>query len=351
MAVALDKKDLAKYPFLKEAHTLIDSKAYSLDTFLKGSMGIRIAQKASERISASISHTPMYDEIPLEFPEGEVLSYAIARVLVSCMNDVPLIDRLTRYEAERAYYFLQLDTAEIQHYVASQVGIDLEARRMNLSHYVELAAHLRDPQWKLVNRDISNGMIALTKEETFELLKERIRFVLRQQLPLFVPEAVCRQLQPAIDQISRVYQEKILEEFGSVEEDCFPPCIQALIMAITEGKNIPHTGRFALTSFLHTIGMDSHQIIEVFTRAPDFDVLKTQYQVEHISGRGGTEYTPPACATMLTYSLCVHRDKLCEEINHPLSYYRKKKKKQKKSAGTGAENVAAGGQHHDEEHD
>ena len=52
------------------------------------------------------------------------------------------------------------------------------------------------------------------------------------------------------------------------------------------------------------------------------------YQVEHITGRGGsgTEYTAPACPAMRTTGLCVNRDHLCERVNHPLSYYKVKKK-------------------------
>ena len=79
---------------------------------------------------------------------------------------------------------------------------------------------------------------------------------------------------------------------------------------------------------MHTIGMDLHQIVEVYTRAPDFDIQKTMYQVEHISGRGGTEYTPPGCATMKTYGLCVNPDAICKNksVTHPLWYYKQKKK-------------------------
>ena len=91
----------------------------------------------------------------------------------------------------------------------------------------------------------------------------------------------------------------------------------ALIMALAGGANLTHMGRFALTAFLHTIGLSVTQIVEVYQRSPDFDIEKTLYQVEHISGRSGTEYTPPSCATMETNGLCVHRDALCERIGRP----------------------------------
>jgi DNA primase large subunit len=113
--------------------------------------------------------------------------------------------------------------------------------------------------------------------------------------------------------------------------------MQALIGALTAGTNITHTGRFSLTAFLHNIGMDSAQIVELFCRAPDFDVGKTLYQVEHISGRGGTEYTAPACAAMRTTGLCTRRDRTCEQVSHPLSYYKLKKRAaaRKEKAGPG----------------
>jgi DNA primase large subunit len=81
--------------------------------------------------------------------------------------------------------------------------------------------------------------------------------------------------------------------------------------------------------------MGTAEIISLYCRAPDFDVTKTQYQVEHISGRGGTEYTAPSCAAMRTYGICVRSDTLCDKINHPLNYYRIRKKMGKKPEPTG----------------
>jgi DNA primase large subunit len=80
--------------------------------------------------------------------------------------------------------------------------------------------------------------------------------------------------------------------------------------------------------------MDTHAIAELYGRSPDFDAEKTMYQVEHITGRGGssTEYSTPACAAMRTTGLCLNRDALCERVNHPLSYYKMKKREAKKEA-------------------
>ncbi len=57
--------------------------------------------------------------------------------------------------------------------------------------------------------------------------------------------------------------------------------------------------------------------------APDFREDLTRYQVEHITGAGGTEYTSPSCKTMITYGNCYGKDKFCEFVSHPLTYYRR----------------------------
>jgi len=189
---------------------------------------------------------------------------------------------------------------------------------------------MRDLRWRLVNRVVQQGTVHLEPGEIDELIRERIRVILVDQMPLRVPTGICERLEPVTREISAAYQQQILEQFGEIQEEAFPPCISALIQAITTGANLTHMGRFAITSFLHTIGMSVTEIAEIFARAPDFDLEKTMYQVEHISGGGGTEYTPPSCPTMRTFGLCVNRDKDCERVNHPLSYYRLRKTAKKK---------------------
>jgi DNA primase large subunit len=199
---------------------------------------------------------------------------------------------------------------------------------MPLADYVEIVSVLHEDRFKLVNRHVRNGFVEIRKEELLELLRERIRVILRRDLPYHVPKTLCQQLAPVAESIKKEYQEQMLQQFGSIEETAFPPCMHALITALTAGTNLTHAGRFALTTFVHTVGMDVPSIARLYARSPDFDAEKTMYQVEHITGRGGsgTEYTAPACAAMRTTGLCVNRDPLCERVNHPLSYYRAKKR-------------------------
>ena len=329
MRVQLDRRDLAKYPFLKEAQEWVAGRAGTLGQFLSTSYGKVAARNGARRVIGAISGEDPALALGSMEPERDVFSYALARVLVSCSKERGLIDRLTRFEAGRAWGFLQEEEEAKRAYVCGSIGIDPAAREIPVVQYVELVPQLRDDRWRLVNRAISKGMVQLGEDDLEELVRERIRHVLHRQLPLPVPSQVCEVLSPLLADISASFQATVLRDFGEVEEGAFPPCLQALTGAITAGTNLPHAGRFAIVAFLHNIGMNPAQVMEIFARAPDFDPEKTRYQVEHISGRGGTEYTAPSCATLRTTGFCVNRDSTCERVNHPLTYYRIKKRQER----------------------
>lgn len=343
MPVAFDEKDLARFPFLLEAQAKIaGSQLNQLETFLTSDVGNRIIRRATGRIETAITIPPqgLFDHFRLSnadstSPLESLYTYGMARIIASCLNDRSAIERLISYEARRSSFFLMNDesdeTAQAEaakrNAVAAQLGLFLHEGTVTVPAYVEMVAGLREPLWRLVNRDVHGGLVRVYPTEVEVLLRERIRVVIRGRGLPRVPPEVCALLAPSIEHLTAVLQSQMLRDLGPIDESRYPPCMNALVTALLEGKNLTHMGRFALTAFLHTIGLSTTQIVEVYQRSPDFDIEKTLYQVEHISGRSGTEYTPPSCATMLTNGICVGRDGLCERIGSPLGYYRKKKVK------------------------
>ena len=119
---------------------------------------------------------------------------------------------------------------------------------------------------------------------------------------------------------------------GTLDINKLPPCMKDILANIQAGENVPHMGRFALVSFLHSLKLSTNDILKLFSRAPDFEEDRTRYQIEHISGSiSSTEYTPPGCEKMRTYGICPQDkiDALCKKIRHPLSYYKRKWKQEK----------------------
>ena len=117
---------------------------------------------------------------------------------------------------------------------------------------------------------------------------------------------------------------------GKLSIEKLPPCLKDILSAIQSGENVPHMGRFSLVSFLNALGMNTKEILKLFSTAPDYQEERTRYQVEHITGESSsTKYKSPGCQKMRTYGLCPtgKMDELCRRSNHPLSYYNKKWKK------------------------
>ncbi|PSP46238.1 DNA primase regulatory subunit PriL, partial [Halobacteriales archaeon QH_1_68_42] len=107
--------------------------------------------------------------------------------------------------------------------------------------------------------------------------------------------------------------------------ELFPPCMKHLLDQVQKGEHLEHHSRFAIASFLTSIGMTTDEIVELFQVNPGFGEEATRYQVDHIRGATSpTEYSPPSCATMQSYGDCYNRDDVCEDVideSHPLNYY------------------------------
>jgi DNA primase large subunit len=174
---------------------------------------------------------------------------------------------------------------------------------------------------------LRNGYVETSRTEMIRVMEEFLRERLSSKLKADQFE---KYLEKEIKDVMKVIskERKFEIDLGEVKAECFPPCMKEILAELQRGMNIPHTARFALTSFLVNIGMEVDEIIDLFATAPDFDEDKTRYQVEHIAGeRGkGVEYSCPNCSTMKTYQNCV---KDCR-VFHPIEYYKRCKGREKR---------------------
>ena len=88
-----------------------------------------------------------------------ISGYVLARIIISCAADRALMERLVRYEAERAYSFLLDEEENKRIYVASSVGLDIGQASLPVVQYVEIVAGLHEERWRLVNRDVAEGQV------------------------------------------------------------------------------------------------------------------------------------------------------------------------------------------------
>lgn len=325
----MDIVTLAKYPFIQEALAYVKERGYSAEDIAIKPAYSRVRARGKRRVLEALSTTNTKEDVPLQ-PEEEMLSYPVARMLVSMLHDNYLLRRYAIWEAKRAHAFLTGEKDDVLLAVGRDFGLNARAEEkgftLHFTDYLRYSAPIKDPEWKLINRKLVKGMVYIRKDEYARLIEEAVREKI-QYTTSEVPAHIAKQMKPYADEVlaelNKLKGRMSMDVGGEVNREAFPPCMKYLLSELQKGVNLPHTARFALTSFLANIGYDKDKIMELYRMAPDFREDLTRYQVEHIMGAGGTEYTSPSCKTMVTYGNCYGKDSLCERVSHPLAYYRK----------------------------
>ena len=337
--VVLTKGDLAKYPFTKEAAEYVASLKFDIEEF-SNPIYASIIERAEERIREAVEKQIV--SVNLKDEDIEIVSYPIAILMVSGSKNDYLKKRYALAEARRAEILLKseedlnkiIDVALTFNWRIRKVNKEFNGRfyhfAINFIDYLRNAVEFHDIRWKLVNRTLIEGEVYLTKDEVARLLREEIRRKIENKTSEVVPRLPST-LQEKLSILSGLVSGKIElnTDFSSlgVNFEAFPPCIRKIYNDIASKRHVSHMGRFTLTTFLLSIGMDIESIVKTFTALTDFDERKTRYQVEHIAGERGsrTRYTPPKCETLRTHGLCVSEgDQLCSKVKHPLLYYKRK---------------------------
>lgn len=330
----MQAEKLAYYPFISEASAHVGNLGISLESLLN-SRAYRTArargiERVKEALEGEIKKSPVSGEVQML---SELLSYPFARMLVACVDDQLFTRRYALAEAKAAYTFLRTENPDFLLEFGEDFDISADFRdsyfSMHFTDYIRFSNSLKDPTWKLTNRQLRAGKIKITKEEFARLLEEAVREQIEQSFPIpEIPPEVSSFCSPYVAEIKEQFEVQKKNfgatDFGAVEPDLFPPCIAHALANVQGGVNLAHSMRFAMTSFLLSVGMSVEEILNLFNVSPDFDAEKTLYQIEHIAGSTGNVYKPPACDTMRTYGNCIGKDGLCATISHPLGYYEKK---------------------------
>jgi DNA primase large subunit len=334
---------LAYYPFLPEVRGAVRELGADLQEVLASPLYSAVRARAVERVEGALGDGFAPPRVAdARGALQELLSVPVARMLAVALGERQLVRLYAQAEARRAHDTLAADPdPEALPAAAAAVGVALapeeDGFRMHFADYLKAAPV--DPQWKLVLRTVDKGQVKVTRKDAARLVQEALARRIEQELevergkPLAAP--VLDALEPLIEKVTpkldAARESWTTGDFGPVQPGLFPPCIKEIVAALGRRENVPHHGRFALATFLNTIGWGSEQILDYLSATPNFDKEKSRYQIEHVTGQKGVQaYTPPGCATMQTNGVCPldKRDAICFQIKHPLSYYRKQLRRQ-----------------------
>lgn len=326
--------DLVKYPFLPQAQDYIRHLNLTIQELTETP---RIVERAEQRVAASFETA-----IPLQAssnqsanPEIEIASFPIATILVAAIGDRYLKKRYALHEAKRIYGHLSQETPDkirkiAQFFTWNLTLTDTGAYSLHFVDFLQNSTALQEPEWKLINRQLSQGRLLVTQHEAARLLQEEVRRYVEAKL-----DTKLTTLPSEIRLVVEKLKNTLTARKGSIRQEeypqtvnpkAFPPCIKALHDALSNGHHLSHTGRFALTTFLVNIGMSTETILDLYRNVSDFNERLTRYQVEHIAGERGsrTKYKPPTCQTLRTHGICTSPDEDCRRARRLLVCYKRK---------------------------
>jgi DNA primase large subunit len=334
----------ARYPFLSAARQAVETAGVDLADLVATEEAV--VERGLERIEWAITEGSVGE--PHRRTRTELLSYPVARVLVSLVDEHVLLRRYGRAEARAAHDRFSEELATTTEFQSTRTErlelADLLAEfdlaehvheapdRSDADHHVDVGSYLTfaagewGDEWRLVNRPLADGQVPVDQDELLVLLRQAVRRRVVDGLPLEVPDAIADELEPQVERIRELLSElDLTREIDTVVPELFPPCMQHLLDAVQKGEHLEHHSRFAIATFLTSIGMTTDDIVELFQVNPGFGEEQTRYQVDHIRGETGpTQYSTPSCATMQSYGDCQGKDDICEDVineSHPLNYY------------------------------
>lgn len=324
---------LAKFPFLSEAAGHIRAEGITLEELLTETAYGRARTLGKARVIEALEKGPPTERVAIDTADqlAALLAYPVARILVSANADNYLIRRFSLREAMAAELRLETEPDDFVLHVAAELGVDLRREeggfRLHFADFLRFTNTMREPPWKLINQRLDAGYVHLRREKALRILRNAIERHIEEGLPIPVNDEIEATFKAELGEIHGLLEAKKAtfkaDDIGKISITRFPPCMYNLLAQIQNHENVAHMGRFAIVSFLHTIGLNNEEIFRVFGDVPDFAADVTKYQIDHITGTTSpTEYTPPECATMKSYGLCPGPDRLCLRIKHPLSYYR-----------------------------
>lgn len=360
----------ARYPFFEAAREAVEEAGVSLAALV--AEDAPAVSRGRERVERALLEGVTAPEDPGAWNvRDELLSYPIARILVSLIDAPAAVEKYAAAEAATARERVVEDVAaddDLRSAPNERTDLDALLREFDLARQVTPETEgptattgsngaagpndrggrdpawyrvavgpylaLSDPEWgtewRLVNRDLVAGAVRVEREELWALLEEAVRRRIAEGLPFEglrdSPDgaAIADALEAEIADLRDLLSDRDeVGEIDTVVPDLFPPCMANLLAKAERGAALEPFESFALMAFLTGIGMEADEIV-AFCRNSSLDAEQIRFQTEYLRDERGVQYVPPSCETLHAYGVCENEDDHWEVAPHPLVYYQKR---------------------------
>ena len=174
-----------KYPFTAKAKGIVrESSADKISAETKE----RILKSAAARVSEAFKNGKIeayrlrMDSAKLE----NVLAYPYARLLASSIPRNDLAQKYIRAEAKRCSSFLYLEDKDVLGAIVSELGINLkyDSDKYSIDFVEYLQSAPQENQFRLVNQELSLGIVHMNFQKTASFLSEPIALAMSAGFPI-----------------------------------------------------------------------------------------------------------------------------------------------------------------------
>jgi DNA primase large subunit len=342
----LPAETLAVHPWISEVSQI--ASIVGLDAALDDEA---VIDRAVERILTGVNNgtiaKPRGTSLTTEF-----LSYPVARIIVSIIDDRRLTSRYVVAEADHSIGVLDpllwhpsepfdalalfdefgIETEQMTAYellneerraCATPEAWNQTLFRIPFEQYLSVGTRINEDGWRLVHRDVNDGYVAIEKDEVVTFLRAGIEKRIGDPLPRDVPDEIAERVNEAVEIVSSNLGEgAFTKEIDRVEEGLYPPVIKQMLEDFPH--NLSHMQKVTLAAFLLHIGMNEDEVVESLGVLGTPGEDPTRKQVHHIANNSGDgePYMPANYDTIQTHGYEWEMDALETKVKNPLSYYR-----------------------------
>lgn len=338
----LPPETLAIHPWVSDAKDI--SSLLGLENALSDG---DVRDRAVERILTGVN-TGSIAEPRNTTLETEFLSYPVARIILSVLDERRVIARYVAAETDYSVGVLEpnlwhpsedLDalalfeefgfdveettvydvlTEERKQY-ASAEACQQSLYRLPFYEYLRVSTEM-DDEWGLVNMGLEDGYVTIPKDDVVTFLRAAIEQRIGESLPFDVSDEIENQVDEDVERVSEgVDKDLFTREIDRVEEGLFPPVIKQMLEDFPH--NLTHEQKHTLAAFFLNIGMEPDEVLESLGVVGTPGEDPTRYQVKHIY-QDDDPYMPANYDTLKSWGYEWEMDELEQKVKNPLSYYR-----------------------------
>lgn len=347
MVVRFGNKDLAKYPFLKEAFSYIVKYDFKLED-LDSRDYLHLIAKATEKIEQYLffgrcEYQINYSKTHETIVQEEVIIFLISLLLIKSVSIQEVTKKFALLESMRfeKYLISDLNTANqddktiklilykiFEDLFSTKIMLEVDIYnfyKIQITDYLDHPITFQEKEWNLVNRTLHNGFVYLDGTEIVRLFRNELYLLIIDRIQKMsidrVPDTIMAISKSIKKRWEQIHPSINIPVYNAVT----PPCIQHIYDQINKGENLPHPARLLLGTFLIYSNKTLEEMLDLFKRLPDFDEKITRYQLEHLAGKKGSSkrYHVPSCEKIKLENLC-YETRICQGISNPIQLVRKK---------------------------